>query len=378
MRIAVVGGGLAGCAAAVALRNQGSEVEVFEAADQPRREGQSVSLLMNGTAAFAALGMRPQPGHRITQVTFLRRGSGRPLMTVDAAALEAHFGHPYVVVPRRELLEPLLMSLEGSITYSKAATAVRNTVSGAEISFGDGSTEEADLVVVADGARSVLRAGMWPEDAGQFFSVAFQGTAPLPSGYGSPDTVFMSVGSGALAGTFPTTEGQVGWFIDQRARSPRRPPGRIKDYLVSRFQDWPGALPSLIGSTPEEEVEKEVYPIYVRRPRWGEGRIVLVGDAAHAFNPALGQGTSQGFTDAIALAAAVAGAGDAGDVLGPYATSRSRRVMRLWRMAKMTLGPGVGAISEMARWNSDRMATRSWRVLTRPDPVVSSALASNG
>ena len=375
MRVVIVGGGLGGCAAAIALRKVGCEVKVFEGAAQPRREGQSVSLLMSGTAAYAALDVGPQPGHRITKVTFLRRRSGRPMMNIDAASLESRFGHPYVVVPRRELLEPLLKALGDSVAFSKTATGVHDSDSSASVLFSDGSCEEADLVVVADGARSALRSALWPDDTGRFFSFAFQGTVPVPGDYGEPDRVVMCLGPGTLTGTFPTTGDQLGWVIDRRAPSPDGRPESVKDYLLSEFEDWPGGIADLIESTPDQEVEREIYPIYVRRPRWGQGRVVLVGDAAHSFNPAIGQGTNQAFTDAVVLADVVSRTDRAGDVLGDYAGRRDRRVTMLWRMSQMSLNPAFARFSDIARWNSDRMATRSWTVLVRPDRVVRRVVA---
>jgi len=281
-------------------------------------------------------------------------------------------------VSRRELLDPLLGALDGSIVYAKRATTVENTPSGAGVHFADGTSEGADLVVVADGARSALRLSLWPADQGQFFSFAFQGTVDLHPDYPSADTAFLCMGPGVFTGTFPTTNGQVGWFIDQRAEVPARPPAPVKNYLLSRFRDWSGPLRALIEATPEEEVDAEVYPIYVRRPRWGKGRVVLAGDAAHSLNPALGQGTNQAFTDAVALGAAVSTSRAADEVLATYSRSRSRRATMFWRMAKMTLHPALARFSDLARWNSDGMATRSWRLLTRPDPVVRAALASEG
>lgn len=378
LRVAVVGGGLGGCAAAIALRGVGAEVTVFEAAPAPRREGQSVSLLMNGTAAFAALRVGGQPGQRITRVSLLHSRTGRHLVTVDAAELERLQGHPYVVVPRNELLDPLLGALDGHVAYSKRAVGVANTGSGAEVHFADGSSEFADLVVAADGAHSCLRLSLWPQDGGRLLSFAFQGTVDLPPDYPSDEEVFLSMAPGAFLGTFPTTRGRIGWFIEERAGSTDRPPAPVRDYLLRRVAEgWAGPIGALIEATPEEEVAKEVYPIRVRRPprTWGDRRIVLLGDAAHALNPALGQGTNQAFTDAVALARAVSRSGSADDVLPTYSRSRARRTTLYWRMAKTMLNPWYSTMTNSLGWTTNRMATRSWTLLTRPDPVVRETLS---
>jgi FAD-dependent urate hydroxylase len=379
MRVAVVGGGLGGTAAAVALRKVGAEVEVFEASPEPRLEGQSLSLLMNGTAAYAALGVGEVPGHRITKVAFLDHRSGQRLMTVDAGALEHRLGHPYVVVPRSDLLEPLLGALDGAVSYGKRASMVTNTDAGAEVHFADGSRTSADLVVIADGARSGLRQSLWPDDQGELFSFAFQGTVALPSDYPSSDEARLSVGPGIFTGAFPTTAGRIGWFIDQRADSSGRPPTPTRDYLLDRFASWPGGFASLIEATPAEEVEKEVYPIYIRRPRhtWGVGRIALLGDAAHSLNPALGQGTNQAFTDAVVLADTLRRAGSANGVLATYSRRRRLRTTAYWRLARWMLSPTFSRMSDYsARWTSDDAATRSWTLLTRVDPTVRRVLRS--
>ena len=262
LRAVVVGAGLGGCAAAIALRNLGVEVTVVEAATAPRREGEVIGLLPNGTAALAALAVNDIPGRRVEIAKMLHQ-SGRRVATIDVRKVELHHGFPYVLISRAELLELLESRLDGCISYGKPCVSVASTGSGAEVCFTDGTVLSTDVVVAADGASSAIRASLWPGDIRTFFSVARQGSAAMPTDYPSPHTEFLMLGSGAFAGCFPTSGDRVSWFIEERAETLGAPLDLEADELLTRFNSWRYPLAALLAST-QSPVRTD--RIHLRRP----------------------------------------------------------------------------------------------------------------
>lgn len=371
MRAAVIGGGLGGCAAAIGLRAVGVDVTVFESADRMRREGESISLHPNGTAALAALGVPNPPGQRIEKITMLNRRSGKALLTIDMAEVERRTGRPYVVIPREDMLGVLIDRLDDGVVYSKRCVAVSHTGSGATAEFADGTTASADLVVGADGSRSVIRSLVWPEDTSKPFSTAWQATVPLPADHPSPTEALLSFAPGTITGIFPTTKDRLLWFIEDRRLRSTGDSSEDKLALLERFGSWGGALPAAIDAAQGQTIR--IDQVYVRRPpkQWGRGAVTLAGDAAHALSPSIGQGTNQAFCDAVALAVAVRHAPSTKDALDRYRRSRHRRASAYWWWARLTMAPAAGpSIGLNQRMATDAVATRYWSKATGPDPVV--------
>ena len=376
LKVSVVGSGLGGCAAAMAMADIGAEVSVFESALAPRREGEGIGLLPPGTAALAALGVKDIPGRRVENAVFLHQ-SGRRLFTIDAARLERHHGFPYMLIGRGELLELLESRLDGRITYGKRCVGASNTESGAEVRFEDGTALGADLVILADGANSSLRTALWSEKERELFSVVWQGIAAQPASFPSEGTEFLMLGANALVGCFPNGGGEAAWFIEERTQDPEAVNLSL-DQLRNRFGMWPEPLPTLLAAT-ERAVRSD--RVYLRRPPrdWGHGRILLAGDAAHSLSPSLGQGATQAFTDAVALAEAVETSSSLEQVVGAYRRRRARRANLMWRMAESNTEPRTVAMYNLlGRGLSDRMATLMWIPYTRPDPVVRRKLQPTG
>lgn len=377
--VAVIGGGMAGCAAALGLAAVGLEVTVYEAADALRREGESISLLANGTGALAALGLTEPFGQRISRLCFLGRRSNRPVTFVDTAEIERRTGYPSVVIPRAEMLELLVDKLTAPIVYGKRCQSVSTSASGVEIHFADGTTETADLAVAADGTRSVVRGTLWPQDRSRRFSTAWQGTVDLPQDYPGPDQVVVWNVPGMTAGTFPTTGSRVAFFIESRAGLPIREGWGDKAALVEHFAGWSGPLLGILEGVGADAIRRD--EVYLRRPpkQWAKDRVFVAGDAAHTLSPSSGQGTNQAFEDAVALAVALRDHADL-EAAGPsYSRSRHRRASIFWRLAKFTTDPVMARLNQLnGRVLPASAATAGWLRITRPSAVVRQVLSAGG
>jgi 2-polyprenyl-6-methoxyphenol hydroxylase-like FAD-dependent oxidoreductase len=287
MRVGIVGGGFAGLAAAIAFRQRGHRVVVFEKATGPSPAGGAISLAPNALACLEALGVRThiatQPWSRMPAT--VRTSSGRVLVRRTLAQLT---GGEYAAVPRGQLIGLLAAALPAEVVrYGQAVTVV--SVDGT-VSTNSGG-EHFDLVVAADGANGVTRKALWPR-ASPLRATGITGWAwivdrHLTAGFGA------IWGRTADFGILPLVDGRT-YIYGGTA---------IPDTELSEFHSWPEPLPELIHARrPDQTITPTIYEARPPR-RLAHGKVVLIGDAAHTMRPTFGQGAALAMEDAITLAA---------------------------------------------------------------------------
>ena len=320
MRIAIVGAGLAGLATGAAFSRAGHDVRVFEQADSLRASGLAINLWSNATSLLPAFGI---PAGRIPGEPFSRmvwRADGRE---VTSMALPAR-GLPHVNVERAELLNALAAALPAdAITFGTRCTDVAALADG------------HDLVAVADGANSALRAVVTRPARRQWTWTVWQATVTaelpeVPKGAGAS-----VMRAGLFAGIWRLAGDRITWFAEQ----PGREPGDGKGLLQELQSDVDPAVRTLAQATSEQEwVEWHARDVWPSRTLH-RGNVVLVGDAAHAMLPTLGQGACQCLEDAAVLASAVATENTLDQALRRYEAARVPRVRRITALAR------AGAVS---------------------------------
>jgi 2-polyprenyl-6-methoxyphenol hydroxylase-like FAD-dependent oxidoreductase len=308
MKAIVVGGGIGGLAAAVALHRRGLEVAVLERAGQPNFGGAGLSLWPNALRALDRLGI----GDQVRQQAALggdsgiRRPDGRWLaQTRLAATIEARFGDPLVIMHRATLAHLLADRLPpGTVRYSAIVTGVQPGAPGAAASVhaADGS-QQADLVVAADGIRSVLRTALFPGAAGPRYAgyTAWRmivgdpgGTEPAETwGPGGQRFAIVPIAGGHCY-CYATADVPPGTAFDDDAAELRR-----------RFGGWHPPIGALLAPLTRHDVLRNDIEELAPLPAMHRGRVALLGDAAHAMTPDLGQGACQAIEDAVVLAASV-------------------------------------------------------------------------
>jgi 2-polyprenyl-6-methoxyphenol hydroxylase-like FAD-dependent oxidoreductase len=309
MRVIVVGGGIGGTTAAIALKRKGIDVEVYERAAELAEVGAGVSLWPNALKALHRLGMKA----RLDSLSFVSRhgavrsASGVILSRTSADAFTSRFGLPTTVFHRAELLDALIgAAREIPLHLGHECLDIEQDADGVTAFFANGTRARGHLLVGADGLRSVIRKRLGiPGELRYAGYAAWRGIAP----FATTELVGgETLGCGRRFGLVPITGNRVYWYAtDNAPAGQHQTPAAAKAGLAALFARWHHPIPAIIGATEPSLILRN--DIYDRDPvdRWGSGRVTLLGDAAHPMTPNLGQGACQAIEDGLVLARCVAG-----------------------------------------------------------------------
>jgi 2-polyprenyl-6-methoxyphenol hydroxylase-like FAD-dependent oxidoreductase len=291
----VIGAGIGGLAAAIALTGRGWEVTVLERDSQLDATGAALAIWPNGTRALEQLGLGElvQRAAARPMSAVIRKADGTPMVEHRSATLVRRYGAPLVAVRRDELLQAEYRRLEeGTVRFDCPVTRVLDGT----VEHRGGSVLAAEVIIGADGlhsrARQWVSAGEEPRPSGL---VAFRGlsrptaTAEVPFGEWW--------GPRVIAGLIPLYDGGIYWYVSLR--------GDRGTELEDQLDAFAPLVRKVVRSTPPDQVL--VHELFDRGPRggWSRGRVALLGDAAHAMLPFLGQGACSSLEDAVALADAL-------------------------------------------------------------------------
>jgi 2-polyprenyl-6-methoxyphenol hydroxylase-like FAD-dependent oxidoreductase len=199
----------------------------------------------------------------------------------------------------------------------------------------DGQHLEGDVVVAADGIASRLRHALLPPAAPRGTGlVAWRAVVPA-DGFDIDAVTGEAWGRGDMFGAARLTEDRVHWFASARGpQSSGRSERAEHEMLLERFADWHAPIPGIIGSTPPEAIIRTELREMPSLSTWISGRVALLGDAAHAMLPNLGQGGCQAIEDAAVLATSLWTAGDVHDALSAYEQARRPRAEEIARQSR--------------------------------------------
>ena len=345
MKAIIIGGGIGGVAAAVALQRVGVECDIFEQTEELREVGSGLTIWANACQALeklgAAVALLPL-GSKVDRME-LRTPNGRVLGATPLADLETRLGMPaLVVLSRPNLLRELTRLADGRRTHCSARCVGVEEGEGRVVArFEDGRQAEADLLIGADGLHSVIRSHLHgnakPRYAGytcwRGFAICEAKALPLTMG-------FEAWGPGARFALYHCGPDRVFWYGTRNAPEASPDPADGRKAEVRRlFQNWHQPIPEAIEATPDTEILRNDIVDRVPLLHWGRGRITLLGDAAHPTTPNLGQGACQALEDAVVLADCLRRCGEVEPALRCYEQLRQRRTATItrdsWRIGKL-------------------------------------------
>lgn len=371
-RVLIVGGGIGGLCAAIALRTAGFDAEVFEQAPELREVGAGVGLWSNALESLDQLGVGDEirRASRPLRTMAGANSSGKTLTSLDLDELGPDFAQAAChVVLRPTLLAALARRLPAAaVRTGRRAIAFEDGV----LRFDDGAIEKAQLVVGADGLHSAIRAYVvGPDEVRYSGQTCFRGVAKVRPP--EPGTLREVQGAGQRGSVCPIDPETVYWWAAYNApRATMVPIGERRDSLLERYRGWPFGLPDAISATPNDAILQNDLVDRVPARRYVAGRVVLVGDAAHPTTPNLGQGANMAIDDAIVLARALRQEPDLETALVRYERERLSRatlvVQRSWtfgRMCTWQSGLAVGLRDMMVRMTPARVMRDMlrWQIL---------------
>ena len=342
LRVTIVGGGIGGLFAANALAAQGLEVAVYEQTPALGEIGAGVFVTPNSVRHLQRIGLGAaveRVGARVGPGSHYFRHDGAPIAPVqvtDSFGWNATFG-----MHRADFVELLAKALPAGIVHTgHRCSGFAQDGESARVFFANGASAEADVVIGADGIHSELRPHVFPPSRPVFHgSVAYRGLvahARIP--HWPIDRWLMWLGQGKHFLAFPVRAGELINYVgfvpaDQEMKESWSAPGD-PNVLRAEFSGWDPRIEGLL-----RHVEKTFrWALYDREPlpTWSKGRLSLLGDAAHAMLPHLGQGVNQAIEDGMALATILSRADrkTAPTALLAYEKLRRERVAQVQRGAR--------------------------------------------
>ncbi|AEV87459.1 monooxygenase [Actinoplanes sp. SE50] len=360
-RATVIGAGVGGLTAAVALRQRGWKVTVLERAAGLEQVGAGLAVAPNALRTLDTFGLG-DPLRRLSGIAGaagVRRPDGTWIARSNADEATERYGDPVIAVHRATLVDLLAGALpEGTIRFGQTVSAV-DPDTGTVVTAG--GPLPADLVVAADGINSAVRGQLFPDHPGPVYTgvSSWRFVVPHPGISIIPAETW---GAGKVFGTVVLGDGRVYCF----ATAPAAPGGRGNE-LPRHFAAWHDPIPSLIAAAGDTVTRTDIRCLDQPLPALHRGRVALLGDAAHAMVPNLGQGACQAIEDAAVLAA------HPGD-LARYTAERLPRTTGVAR-ASRRIARMAGLANPVAAWLRNTGMTLAGRlgpdlILRQMDPVL--------
>jgi 2-polyprenyl-6-methoxyphenol hydroxylase-like FAD-dependent oxidoreductase len=346
-RALIIGGGIGGLCAAIALRQAGIDVTVFERVTQMHEVGAGLTLWTNAVRALQKLGLADALqaiGTSCTRAT-IYSWQGKILSETPVDELLRKFPVASLGVHRADLQAVLLSALGKDVVQLGAqCTGFTQNETGVCASFSDGKEAWGDILIGADGIHSVIRSQLFAQAKPRYAGyTAWRGVTSFQ--VERTGEAFETWGSGKRFGFVPLNQGRVYWFAtcNTPQGSADATTGR-KGELLDLFRGWHEPIEALIEATEESAILHN--DIYDQKPlhRWGEGRITLLGDAAHPMTPNMGQGACQAIEDAVVLAACLHNTSDREVALRAYEEERMKRTATIVKRSR--------AIGQVAQWEN--------------------------
>lgn len=303
-KFTIVGGGIAGLTTAIALNKAGIDAHVFEAAPEIKAVGAGIALAANAVMAYKNLGIADEviQRGRILPSFSLYDQKGRLITKTDTNRLGAKYGVDNFTIHRHDLHKLLLSKIDPQyIQTNKKAIAIEQNEKSVLVKFQDGSVFETDFLIVADGINSSIRQQLVPRSEPRYSGYTCWRAVIENSNLNLTESS-ETWGTNGRFGIVPLANNRVYWFacVNSTPNNPIFKNYTAKD-ILNHFKDFHHPIPIILKETKDEDLIWndiiDLKPIN----QYAFNNIVLIGDAAHATTPNMGQGACQAIEDAVIL-----------------------------------------------------------------------------
>jgi 2-polyprenyl-6-methoxyphenol hydroxylase-like FAD-dependent oxidoreductase len=344
LKVSVIGAGIGGLTAAIALRQAGIECEIYEKTARLEEIGAAIALWPNATRVLKNLGVLQSLLERSDLIEHceIRSWDDSLLKRWRIPSLET----PAIFTHRADLQAVLVSAVGlGSVRLGKGFLTAESDGRVTRLAFTDGSEAFCDLLIGADGLRSKVREILWG-----FQKPVYQGYTMWRAVIPLTHPVLKSGGKiewwgrGVRFGIAQTGQGRLNWYAACGFPENRKLTGEAsKAYLLEKLAAWAGPVREILEATQSDKILQNDILALPPTGRWGRGNITLLGDAAHPTSPNLGQGAGMAIEDSAVLADDLARHGIGERALRAYEKRRRKRTASMTRRSKF--------VGEMGQWS---------------------------
>ncbi len=344
-RVVIVGGGVGGLTVALALHRAGIPVEIHERHDSFQHHATGFTIWSHAVGSLLKLGVSLESAGQPIEQTEIRNESGRLICHMPVGEISRSLGADSYEMQRAAMLKAIAAELpDGTLHWASECVGIEEDSDQVFVRLADGSRRQADLVIGADGIHSVTRetvAGKVSLRPSGYCGAAAVITFSHPEC--PPHTHIDVWGHGGKAGVADIGQGKLRWYTTWKSPHKHHDPEaghRSKAEILAHLQNWYGPIADVVRATPESEIRHNVSSDIAPITRWFQGRVVLLGDAAHATTAFAAMGANMAIEDAVELADLITKHNQIERVLEAFQESRKKRTEGIVKhsrfMARMT------------------------------------------
>jgi 2-polyprenyl-6-methoxyphenol hydroxylase-like FAD-dependent oxidoreductase len=340
LKIIIIGGGIGGLTAAIALQKSGFCVTVYESAPVLKPAGAGLVLAANAIRALKEIGIGEDilKAGKLLRYLYLYTDKGKLVVKTDSLNISRQYhSEDNFTIHRADLHNVLLSKLApGTVILSKRCIDFSREGKNVTVKFDDGGFDKAELIIAADGINSGFRKKLIPGSLPRYSGyTGWRGiTEKIPAGF-DDISAWEIWGSAGRFGIVPLNKNRIYWFCCVNEPFPgSRASGYTPKRLLDIFGDYHGPVAEIIKSTDEDKIRwDDIMDIKPLR-KFAFGNVLLLGDAAHATTPNMGQGACMAIEDSVFLSACLKKY-DMPEALKKYESLRLKRTKKIIDTSRM-------------------------------------------